>query len=126
MIGYRARRRPDESVRAAGELPRRRGPGSERERNVQVARVGDNLNQLTRWVNMHTSAAEAVSVIASLVAFERSLRAVAGLGGEDRDAHFLQSSPTGCKLQRSETGDAREVLARDATGGAGAVSDTRL
>ena len=59
----------------------------ERERNVQVARIGNNLNQLARWANTHTSAVEAVAVIANLVAFERSLRAVARLGGEDGDAH---------------------------------------
>ena len=59
----------------------------ERERNVQVARIGNNLNQLARWANTHTSAVEAVAVIANLVAFERSLRAVARFGGEDGDAH---------------------------------------
>ena len=59
----------------------------ERERNVQVARIGNNLNQLARWANTHTSAVEAVAVCANLVAFERSLRAVARLGGEDGDAH---------------------------------------
>ena len=59
----------------------------ERERNVQVARIGNNLNQLARWANTHTSAAEAVTVIANLVAFERSLRGVTRFGGEDGDAH---------------------------------------
>ena len=58
-----------------------------RARNVQVARIGNNLNQLARWANTHTSAAEAVTVIANLVAFERSLRAVARLGGDSDDAH---------------------------------------
>ena len=59
----------------------------ERERTRQVARIGNNLNQLARWANTHTSAAKAVTVIANLVAFERSLRAVARIGGEDGDAH---------------------------------------
>ena len=59
----------------------------ERERNRQVARIGNNLNQLARWANTHTSAVEAVSVIANLVAFERSLHAVARLPGDDTDAH---------------------------------------
>ena len=59
----------------------------QRERNVQVARIGNNLNQLARWANTHTSAFEAVAVCANLVAFERSLRAIARLGGEDGDAH---------------------------------------
>ena len=59
----------------------------ERERNRQVARIGNNLNQLARWANTHTSTARSVTVIANLVAFERSLRAVARFGGEGGDAH---------------------------------------
>ncbi len=58
----------------------------ERERTRQIARIGNNLNQLARWANTHASAAEAVSVIAHLVSFERSLLAVAGIGEESGDA----------------------------------------
>ena len=58
----------------------------ERERTRQIARVGNNLNQLARWANTHASTAEAVSVIAHLVSFERSLLAVAGIGEEGGDA----------------------------------------
>ena len=58
----------------------------ERERTQQVARIGNNLNQLARWANTHTTAAEGVSVIAHLVAFERSLLAVAPIGEEADDA----------------------------------------
>ncbi|WP_423928646.1 MobC family plasmid mobilization relaxosome protein [Candidatus Palauibacter sp.] len=56
----------------------------ERERTRQIARIGNNLNQLARWANTHASATEAVSVIAHLMSFERSLLAVARTG-EDRD-----------------------------------------
>ena len=59
----------------------------EHERSRQIARIGNNLNQLARWANTHASAVEAVTVIANLVAFERSLCAVARLDGEDGDAH---------------------------------------
>ena len=59
----------------------------ERERNRQVARIGNNLNQLARWANTHKSAARSVTVIANLVAFERSLREVARFRGEGGDAH---------------------------------------
>ena len=59
----------------------------ERERNRQVARIGNNLNQLARWANTYTSTARSVTVIANLVAFERSLRAVARFGGGGGDAH---------------------------------------
>ena len=59
----------------------------ERERSRQVARIGINLNQLARWANTYTSTAKAVTVIANLVAFERSLREVARFDGADGDAH---------------------------------------
>ncbi len=58
----------------------------ERERTRQIARIGNNLNQLARWANTHASAAEAVSVIAHLVSFEHSLIRVARIGGETDDA----------------------------------------
>ena len=59
----------------------------ERERTRQVARIGNNLNQLARWANTHASAVEAVTVIARLMSVERSLLALARLDGEDGDAH---------------------------------------
>ncbi len=49
-------------------------------------RIGNNLNQLVRWANTHRTATEAVSVIAHLVSFERSLLRVARIGGETDDA----------------------------------------
>ncbi|MCY3746324.1 MAG: plasmid mobilization relaxosome protein MobC [Acidobacteria bacterium] len=58
----------------------------ERERSRQVARIGINLNQLARWANTYTSTARSVTVIANLVAFERSLREVARFDGADGDA----------------------------------------
>ena len=59
----------------------------QRERNLQVARIGNNLNQIARWANTHAAAADAVTVIANLVSFERSLVAVVRSGGEVDDAH---------------------------------------
>ena len=59
----------------------------ERERTRQIARIGNNLNQLARWANTHGAAVEAVAVIANLVAFERTLRTVPRLGGEGGDTH---------------------------------------
>ena len=58
----------------------------ERERTRQIARIGNNLNQLARWANTHASTAEAVSTIAHLVSFERSLLAVARIGRDGGDA----------------------------------------
>ncbi len=39
----------------------------EGERICQIVRIGNNLNQLARWVNTHKTAAEAIAVIAHLV-----------------------------------------------------------
>ena len=39
-----------------------------------------------RWANTHASTTEAVSVIAHLISFERSLLAVAGIAEEAGDA----------------------------------------
>ena len=59
----------------------------ESERIRQVARIGNNLNQLARWANTHKTAAEAITVIAHLVSFERSLLAVARFDRDGGDAH---------------------------------------
>ena len=58
----------------------------ESERIRQIARIGNNLNQLARWANTHKTAAEAITVIAHLVSFERSLRAVVRIDGDGGDA----------------------------------------
>ena len=42
----------------------------ERERTRQVARIGNNLNQIARWANTYASTAEAVEVVAHLVAID--------------------------------------------------------
>ncbi|WP_420634873.1 MobC family plasmid mobilization relaxosome protein [Candidatus Palauibacter sp.] len=59
----------------------------ERQRARQIARIGNNLNQLARWANTDTTAAEAVAVVAHLVSFELSLLAVARFNGDGGDAH---------------------------------------
>ena len=51
----------------------------ERERTRQLARLGSNLNQIARWANRQQSAADAVAVIAHLVALDRELRSLARL-----------------------------------------------
>ena len=59
----------------------------ERERTRQVSRIGNNLNQIARWANTHKGAAEAVEIVARLVAIERALQALAPVGDPDTDAH---------------------------------------
>lgn len=46
----------------------------EKERVRQLARIGVNLNQLARWVNIHKSRAETIDVLSALVSLERELR----------------------------------------------------
>ena len=46
---------------------------SRREFNLQVARIGNNLNQIARWANTYKGAAEATQVIASLAKIESAL-----------------------------------------------------
>ena len=45
----------------------------ERERTRCLARIGSNLNQIARWANIHKENAEALEVVAHLVAIERAL-----------------------------------------------------
>ena len=59
----------------------------ERERTRQVSRVGNNLNQIAKWANTHKGAAEAVEVLARLVAIERALTTLARFENSERDAH---------------------------------------
>lgn len=46
---------------------------SRRELVRQVARIGNNLNQIARWANTYKGAAEATQVITSLARIESSL-----------------------------------------------------
>ena len=59
----------------------------ERERTRELARIGNNLNQIARWANTHKGAVEAVEVIGHLIAIERALAALAPVEFPDRDAH---------------------------------------
>ena len=56
------------------------------ERTRQVARVGNNLNQIARWANAHKEAIEAVEVIGHLIAIKRALRALDPAESPDPDA----------------------------------------
>ena len=59
----------------------------ERERTRELARIGANLNQIARWANTFKANAEALEVVAHLVAIERALAALAPVGRPDPDAH---------------------------------------
>ena len=84
-----AGRTPSELVREAMRRTRTwtaAAAGLERERWRQVARIGNNLNQIARWANTHKGGAEAVEVIAHLAAIERELGELARRKGGG-DAH---------------------------------------
>ena len=53
-----------------------RSAQSRRELVRQVARIGNNLNQIARWANTYKSAAEATQVISSLARIESALLAL--------------------------------------------------
>ena len=55
----------------------------ERERVRELARIGNNLNQLARWANTHKGKAEAVEVISQLVVVRRGLDALFREGKDD-------------------------------------------
>ena len=44
-----------------------------KERIRQLAMIGNNLNQIARWVNVHKSRAEALEVLVALASFERAV-----------------------------------------------------
>ncbi|WP_158260740.1 MobC family plasmid mobilization relaxosome protein [Pleurocapsa sp. CCALA 161] len=46
---------------------------SRQEFNLQVARIGNNLNQIARWANTYKGAAEVTQVVASLARIESAM-----------------------------------------------------
>ena len=60
--------------------------GAERAKVRQIARIGNNLNQIARWANTHKDAAEAAEVVAHLAAIEREIGELARRRKE-ADAH---------------------------------------
>ena len=54
----------------------------ERERTRQIARVGNNLNQIARWANTHAAPMDAVEMIAYLLHIARTLDKLAAVGRE--------------------------------------------
>ena len=53
---------------------------------MQIAGIGNNLNQIAGWANTYAETAEAVEVIAHLVAIERAIAWLARFGDGQPDA----------------------------------------
>ncbi len=66
----------------------------ERERTRELARLGNNLNQIARWANIHKEAIEAVEVIAHLVAIGRPLSALDPTDSPDADERQTEENAT--------------------------------
>ncbi len=58
----------------------------ERERTRQVARIGNNLNQIARWANSQATPIDAFEIIAHLIVIEREIARLAAFGDERQDA----------------------------------------
>ena len=43
------------------------------ERTRQIAKIGNNLNQIARWVNRYKTSADTVEVVTHLIAIEQAL-----------------------------------------------------
>ena len=53
------------------------------QRTYQIAKIGNNLNQIARWANTYTNTIEAVEVITYLIAIEKALLALASTKGSE-------------------------------------------
>ena len=68
-------------IPAAEDAERRRlWREAERGRTREIARIGNNLNQLARWANRHKASADATRVLERLLDIKRALQALAPTG----------------------------------------------
>jgi hypothetical protein len=69
-----------------GREPRRKRPARRADPALVAAlgRIGNNLNQISRWANTYKKTADTVAVLGALVALERAVEDVAGGLGRER------------------------------------------
>ena len=53
------------------------------ERTRQIAKIGNNLNQIARWVNRYKTTADTVEVVTHLIAIEQALMALNSTKGDE-------------------------------------------
>ena len=53
------------------------------ERTRQIAKIGNNLNQIARWVNRYKTTADTVEVVTHLLAIEQALMALNSTKGDE-------------------------------------------
>ena len=75
--------------RAMGRTRTWTAPAAEaqRERTRQIARIGNNLNQIARWANANAEPIDVVEIIAHLVYISQTLDKLARVGDAADDAH---------------------------------------
>jgi hypothetical protein len=49
------------------------------ERTRQIAKIGNNLNQIARWINRYKTSADTVEVVTHLIAIEQALMAMSDI-----------------------------------------------
>ncbi len=52
------------------------------ERTRQIAKIGNNLNQIARWVNRYKTTTDTLEVVTHLVAIEKALMALNSIEGD--------------------------------------------
>ena len=87
-VSFHGGRRPVQAV--SGVKPPRRRKRAEVDPTLlrELARIGNNLNQLARWANRDKKAVEARAVIARLIEIDRELMAI-------REAHAPRPARNG-------------------------------
>jgi len=53
------------------------------ERTRQIAKIGNNLNQIARWINRYKTTADTVEVVTHLIAIEQALMALNSTKGDE-------------------------------------------
>jgi hypothetical protein len=64
----------------------------ERERTRELAKIGNNLNQIARWSNTYKDAADATEVISHLLAIEQRLDSIYGIRPAISNINIVTSS----------------------------------
>ena len=75
----------------------RRTP-EEKRRLRELARIGANINQLTRWANTYKRGVDTVAIVTALVSLERQITTFAAMPGSDREpanVQHIQENPNG-------------------------------
>ncbi len=58
------------------QMQRVRKTRREREKLLQLARIGNNLNQLARWANTYKRSADSLLILAQLAEIEKELKCI--------------------------------------------------